>query len=243
MKNLIGLFVVILMVFSACRDDEKEANMNLVFQANFGNEILELNKEYTLLDGKAFNIARSDFFLSDVRLVSDNGTEVDLFDYIQVDFESSPGGVSFLAKDIPSQNYETIRFGLGLNEEQNKTEPIDYSSDDPLNNSGYYWSAWDSYIFSKTEGRVDDNGDGNVSEGWIFHTGKDELYREVSLVLDKEIAHNDNGNDEIRIVVDHKPMFEQNGEAVELGIIHDPTDLNILGKFMDRISESFSYTE
>lgn len=243
MKNIFGLFALLLIVFSSCRDDDREANLNLVFQANFGTDILELNKEYKMLDGKAFLISRSDFFLSDVRLVADNGTEVDLFDYIQVDFESSPGGVSFLAKDLPSQNYETLRFGLGLNEDLNKTEPIDYDLNDPLSNSGYYWSAWDSYIFSKTEGRVDEDGDGSITDGWIFHTGKDELFREVSISLDKEIEHNKNGADEIRITVDHKVLFESNGEAVDLGIIHDPTDLEVLGGFMDRIVSSFSYRD
>jgi len=156
MKNILIFTFLTLVVLQSCNKSEI-GNVDLVFEANFGTEILELGKDYELLDGRKFEINKTDFFLSDVRLVSNDGKEKELFEFIQVDFSDSPGGVKFSVADIDAINYESIQFNLGLNEDLNKTRPEDYEADSPLNNSGYYWSAWDSYIFTKQEGRNGNN--------------------------------------------------------------------------------------
>jgi len=234
MKNILIFTFLTLVVLQSCNKSEI-GNVDLVFEANFGTEILELGKDYELLDGRKFEINKTDFFLSDVRLVSNDGREKELFEFIQVDFSDSPGGVKFSVADIDAINYESIQFNLGLNEDLNKTRPEDYEADSPLNNSGYYWEGWSSYIFSKTEGKVEDE-DGNITEGYIFHTGTDDLLKEVSLVLDRTLISGE--DNEIRIGFDHAPLFQKNGEVIELGFNHDPS--TTLNEFITRMSNSFS---
>lgn len=226
---LLGFVVLSL---SSCGDEEA-TNVDLVFQANYGNEILEFNKEYTQIGGIAFEITRSDFFISDVRLTKDDGSEVTIFDYAQVDFEKAPGGTRLTSSNAVSpDNYESITFGIGVNSTNNAKEPKDFEADDVLNNSGYYWSAWDSYIFSKQEGKFDSDGDGTLDEGWIVHTGKDEIYKEVTIALDKKISMEDNV---IRLILDHEPLFSVDGEPMEFGLIHDPTNKEAFEGFYNRI--------
>jgi len=239
MRNSIFFsLLVIATLFSSCKDDP--GNLDLVFQANFGNDILEFDENYQMIDGTTINLTKSDMFLSDVRLIADDGSEVLLHDIIQVDFSLSPGGVKFRTEDVPLQNYESLKFGIGVSEDINKTKPVDYEASNPLNNSGYYWVAWDSYIFTKTEGKIDDDGDGTPERGWIFHTGKDDLYTEGDVILDYKIEE---GENEIRIILDHQPLFVKDGQAVNLGITHDPTDLETLGSFLERMESSLIYKE
>ena len=232
------LFILaIFLTLSSCRES-KDSVVDLVFQANYGSEVLQYNTDYTLGDGMTFTIARSDFFISDVRLTADDGTEEVLFDYAQVDFEDSPGGVRLTtSSEIDATNYESITFGVGLNSSLNALSPVDFEADDVLNNSGYYWTAWDSYIFTKQEGNYDSDGDGVPDKGWIVHTGKDEIYQEVTIPLDYVI---DEDNNIIRLIVDHEALFTVDGESIEFGIVHDPTDKEAFEGFYNRLRTSIS---
>jgi hypothetical protein len=244
MKKITGLLGVLVLgfaiVFTSCDNDGGNGDLDLVIEGHFGNEILEFNKEYTKSDGERFIITRSDMFLSDVRLVADNGTEELLSDVIQVYFEFSPGGVKFDFNKVPSGNYESLRFSLGLTPELNSTRPLDYESDHVLNNSGYYWSAWDSYIFSKLEGKTED-ANGDIVTGYLYHTGMNELLREVTIPLNYNLKSKE--SNELRLTFDHEKLFYENGEPIDLVITHDPTDLGVLGKLMDRMANSFNLTD
>ena len=233
------LFILGLVYLGVTSCGSKEAtNVDLVFQANYGNDVLQYNTEYQQTGGVAFEILRSDFFISDVRLTADDGTETILFDYAQVDFEDSPGGVRLISQNkVDAKNYESITFGLGLNSDLNAKSPLDFEADDVLNNSGYYWSAWTSYIFSKQEGNYDSTGDGMLDKGWIVHTGKDEIYKEVTIALDSDINED---NNQIRLIIDHEPLFVVDGEAVEFGIIHDPANKEAFEGFYNRIRTNIS---
>ncbi len=237
MKQLIALSFCALL-FSCCNNNrETTTDLDLVFQANYGDEILQYNTVYQQEGGVAFEISRSDFFISDVRLTADDGSEINLMDYAQVDFEDSPGGVRIMIEDnVPIGNYESITFGLGLNSDLNAQSPIDFPADDVLNNSGYYWAAWNSYIFSKQEGRHDTDGDGVPETGWIVHTGKDDIYKEVTVVIDSEI---DEDNNIIRLAIDHEPFFMIDGAPAEFGIIHDPGNQEAFQGFYNRIADNF----
>lgn len=236
MNKLLFILLISGLFFASC-NNAKTGDLNIVFQANYGDEVLEFGKTYNQLDGTAFTITRSDFFMSDVRMIKDDGTEEFLSDLEQIDFDSSPGGIKVSFEDVDATNYESIKFSIGLLPDVNATQPSDYDAASPLANAGYYWSAWDSYIFTKTEGRVDD-GTGSITTGWIFHTGKDELLTDVTINVDRSVKGDE--LNEFRIVMDHKGLFEENGEAVELGINHDPSSIGILASFIDRMADSFT---
>lgn len=238
MKKLLFVFgAIIMLAVTSCIPDETQGTIDLVFEATYGEDILTIGKEYEMLDGRKFIINRSDFFLSDVKLIADDGSEKVLFDYIQVDLTDAPGGKKFdFDTGINEGNYESLKFNLGLNPTLNATSPVDYEASSVLNNSGYYWAGWDSYIFSKTEGKVAD-ANGDLTEAWIFHTGMDDMLRPVTVNIDKEILND--ANTEIRISFDHEPLFQKDGEAISLGINHDP-NLATLNEFIDRMSQSFS---
>ena len=53
---------------------------------------------------------------------------------------------------VPGGHYKGLSFNIGVNPAQNKTKPVDYSPSSPLGEGTHYWAGWNSYIFSKTEG-------------------------------------------------------------------------------------------
>ncbi len=243
MKYLGFLCCVVMLSFTSCGGDQTE--IDLVFQANYGDEILAYNRTYTQDDGVAFNIDKSDFFISNVRLIADDGSETTLFEYAQVDFENSPGGVRLIPeREVEIQNYESIVFGIGLTPDVNSQTPADFPANDLLStvNSGstHYWTAWDSYIFSKQEGNFDSNGDGEPDEGWVVHTGTDDIYEEVTINIDRIINEDDN---EIRLALDHEPLFIENGSPIVFGLSHNPADRESFENFFARIVSNVGIAE
>lgn len=212
--------------------------VDLVFQANFGDEILEYGKTYVQDGGVAFDISKSDFFITDVRLTADDGTEITLFDYAQVDFEVAPGGTRLISDNrVNFGNYESITMGIGLNSDLNSQKPSDFSANDILGGSSHYWTAWDSYIFSKQEGRYDSDGDGITDTGWVVHTGTDDIYEELTIQLDASV---DDENREIRLILDHEQLFIKDGVATEFGINHNPADKESFSEYFQRLVNNIS---
>lgn len=237
MKYVLLIFCLVTLTIMSCGNNTS-AKIDLVFQANYGNEVLEYGKTYTQDGGVVFEITKSDFFITDVRLTADDGTETTLFDYTQVDFEVAPGGTRLISDNrVDFRNYESITMGIGLRSDLNSQSPTDFSPNDVLGGSSHYWSAWDSYIFSKHEGRYDSDGDGITDTGWVVHTGTDDIYEEVTILLDTAI---DEDNTEIRLVLDHQPLFMEDGEPTEFGLNHDPADKESFANFFKRIIENIS---
>lgn len=234
MKKLAILFLPILILFS-CGEDKTE--LKLEFKGLFGEETLSFDKEYTLENDKKIKILQSGMYLSDLRLITKAGKTIKLDDYVHLDFEKNASSIQYSFKEIPQEEFKSLDFGVGLNSDLNKTKPKDYPSNDVMNKSSYYWTAWKSYIFSKLEGKVDNNNDGTFAKGWLFHSGKDEMYRNVSLALDRKF--NDE-NETIKVNFDHKPLFTIDGKTIALEITHDPSDAAFFAKFMDNMKASFS---
>lgn len=76
----------------------------------------------------------------------------------------------------------TISFGLGLDAEQNASDPTTFETTHPLSSAqAMYWSWASKYRFVKADGRANFSGTlGAGDEYLIWHTGLDTLYREVT---------------------------------------------------------------
>ncbi|MEM6726410.1 MAG: MbnP family protein, partial [Bacteroidota bacterium] len=128
------------------------------------------------------------FYASDIRLIDALGAEVILSEVEYVDFQNvsfdaqaAENGISITYTDVPVGIYTGVKFGLGVKPDLNTMVPADFPSTSPLADAGNHWTAWDSYIFMKVEGRTDIDGDGQQFEGnFLYHTGGDPLYRTVS---------------------------------------------------------------
>lgn len=246
MKKLLAfLFILSLITQFACKPDptfEGTTDVELVFKGKFGESSFMINKDYSY-NNFPIRFDQFNFYIGNVVLIKEIGgnpeeTELVEVDFVDLSFKTSEAteadrGFIVTARNIPVGDYSGIKINLGVPTDLNKTSWNDYGSGHPLRNDTHYWSAWESFIFSKTEARFDVDNDGSFSHKVSYHTGADEAYRTKffakSIVLEEDI------NTQITFTIDAKNMFEDVDILTEVGT-HNVSNLDLVNKVMDNLS-------
>jgi len=206
-----GLFPVILILLSigGCKNDH-EGSLTLHFKALYDGLPLPMftTKPFTSTDQLQFT--HLSYLVSDLVLLDHASTvglkDIEMVDLSFDDVNSADGGYTMHFDNLPAKSYTGIKFGIGVPQDQNAKSPSDFPSSHPLSKTGNYWEAWNSFIFMKTEGRIDTVGNGSFDTGFAYHTGTDHLYRVYTGTL--TISIEDGKDKEIDIVIEYKEVFE-----------------------------------
>lgn len=138
------------LIFISALWSQEEKEITLVFSAKFGQEILELEKEYQI-DTNHYSISSLKFYLSNFRIHQNKETiqlkkEACLIDYSKP--ETSIIKIPFDSLAIPF--FDSISFDLGIDSLTNVSGV--YGGDlDPT--KGMYWAWQSGYINFKLEGK------------------------------------------------------------------------------------------
>jgi hypothetical protein len=224
MKNTL-LLGLALLLFSAnsCKkhDHGPKGSLSITFKAVYENEPLLVFTDYLTPDARKLQFHVFNFFLSDIELVKDNDEVVRLKDVEFIDFNGNTDlakattGIRINLSEVGIGSYKAIRFGVGVAPDKNAKEPGDFPSDPYLGEPGNYWAAWNSYIFSRLEGRIDtlpNAAGGDVS--YLYHTGVDGMYQARSFTKTIEISSN--SNSEIIFNVNAKDIFYKSGAEINI---------------------------
>lgn len=222
MKNIL-LFCLALILFSAnsCKEPDRgpKGSLSITFKAVYENDPLLVFNDYLTPDGDKLQFHVFNFFLSDIELIKDNDEVVRLkvVEYVDfngnTDLNKAAAGIKFDLSEVEIGNYKAIRFGIGVEPGKNAKEPGDFPTDPYLGDPGNYWSAWNSYIFSRLEGRIDtlpNAAGGDVS--YLYHSGVDGMYQTRSFTKTFEISSN--GNSELIFKVNAKDIFYKSGAEI-----------------------------
>ncbi len=233
-------FILILLGIGACKKDQ-EGSLTLHFKAFYDGQPLPMfvTKPFTTPDQLQFT--HLSLLVSDLVLLDQSSTEdlkdIELVDLSFDDISSADEGYSIQIDNLPAKSYTGIRFGIGVPPDQNAKSPSDFASSHPLSKTTYYWEAWNSFIFMKTEGRLDTIGNGAFDTGFAFHTGSDNLYRVVEGTI--PISIEEGKNKEIDIVIDYKDILE--GIDIKLNPQnHNPQDSIQIGQLVQNLSNALS---
>ena len=206
MKRLLLLLTLpSLLVFQGCKDDP--IDLNIQFFLTYGDEPLVMLQDYTYPDGRLMRISRVSFYLSDVAVSTKDGnheiTDVAFLDLTNshATAESAARGYQYYSETLEIENPESLRFNVGLTNEQNSTSPADYTSDHPLSLTGEYWTGWQSYIYVKVQGMIDLDNDGEPETGMALHLGSEPILRTMELNFPDDSGSMD-------VVIDIKQFFE-----------------------------------
>lgn len=207
----------IIISFTACEDDEDACLTNdtideltFTMQPVFNGEPLQMRKIYTYdeRNGSRIQFDKIEFFISDMALLNEDCRHVikDVHSFNYDDYFSVPAnvgeGLSFSVQDVPS-GAQTFTFGFGVSSNLNSTTPSDYSVDHPLGDGSDYWIPWESYIFSKHEGKYYSAGNADTVN-FIFHTGANDCYGEISSAVDLSDTE-----ENILVEIDFNEIFRQ----------------------------------
>ncbi len=207
--QVLCLSVLLLIGINSCKKDTG-GTLTLHFKALYDGQSLPMfvTKPYT--NPEQLQFTHLSFLVSDLVLLDQsskvNLKDVELVDLSFDDANTADGGYTISIDNLPAKNYSGLSFGIGVPADMNVKKPADYPSSSPLSNSSYYWVAWDSFIFMKTEGRIDTIGNGSFDTGFAFHTGTDNLYRIVEANI--PILIEDGKNKQIDIDLDYKKVLD-----------------------------------
>lgn len=144
-----------------------------------GNRPLQLNAT-TYKSIETHTISRLAYLLSNFAVQRENGTWQNIpnqFAYI----DHQKKRTQFWLKNIPENNYKSIRFSIGVPKKQNHADPNTYAPDHPLNPNlnQLHWNWTGGYIFLALEGKY--HTPENQQKGFVYHLANDNNLTTIQL--------------------------------------------------------------
>ena len=249
MKNYLYLFLFTFTLLLACqqKDREQTGAIAVNFQLKYDGAPLVMFDRYEYPNGMEFFFTRFNFFLSDLNIDMNTGTKILLTD---IDFlnltddhdtaAKAAQGTTMLIESVPIGDYNTIQFDMGVPTDLNSQLPNDYPSGHPLAETGEYWAGWNSYVFSKTEGKLDTDGDGQAELGLAYHIGSDETLRNIA--LNRNFSIESGQTTTVTIEIEMKRMFDDGTtiyDPLQTAQIHSLNQINEAIILADNLQQCF----
>ena len=264
MKRML-LFALLAGALFACdkNNPEPEALIPIGIKTVIGDAPFVLGQDYPNLQGRLFRFDFLQLYVSDIKLVKTDGSEVALYSADQdepvwlFDFtkgkvigtngsKAADGTLRTEAFAAPAGEYEGLKFTLGVPAQFNGQDPVTYPTSHPLSEfNGAHWTWNSGYIFLKIDGQFDDSptADGTALNGSLtYHTGLDALRREVaftgaqyrfSLTADDKVAA------PLDMTFDVEKLFYSDADTIDMvekHLTHTTNDYDLAEKLMNNLA-------
>lgn len=210
-------FLLTISFFLSCNDDKKTGNIDMVFYLTYKGEPLVMfdTVKYPVTN-QDISFTRFAAYLSDVSFIKKDGAEIDKLDIDFLDMtnahsaQNASKGYTYSFKNVEEGDYNSFRFSFGVPAEMNAKAPKDFPSDNVLSSSANYWSAWKSYIFTRTEGKFDSDNNGSLENTFALHAGGDEAF--ITFTGEKSFSVREGQTARIELEIDMEKYF--NGKTL-----------------------------
>lgn len=203
-----GLFLLLLVLQLAVQAAAQPTNRVVV---SFTHEVngypLVLNDtEFTIWNGKKMKLTRADFYLSELAIQQQDGTEVPLTDQYLLVSAKTPNA-KFDLGEWPVESAHGMTLHIGVPESVNHNDPAAWPNGHPLapKNPTMHWGWVAGYIFLAVEGRVDNDANGVPETHFEMHSIDDILYRTVQV---PGIRNAQNDTLHIDFTLDYARLFQ-----------------------------------
>ena len=149
------------------------ASLDLSITPKFSGELIQPDLlRYQTSAKENFSITRVSFLASGFALQRADGSWHELTNEVAW-FDMERGHLSHRVPSVPSGEYRSIRFHIGLDDKLNHSDPAQYAADHSLNPNlnGLHWNWQGGYIFLALEGMWR-NANGAL-DGWSYHFARD----------------------------------------------------------------------
>lgn len=157
-----------------------------IFCYGSNSGLLEYGKVYTDTTGRNFTFSVAQFYISGIRFIKKDGSELT---GPKVYLLVKPSVTKYVVGNIPDGEYSGIKLDIGIDSITNNTvNPEERPSSDPLSiqSPAMYW-LWspDKYIFLNIEGKTDTTVSKSGTSNYPFSAkiGTDKFRRAISLAL------------------------------------------------------------
>ena len=225
----------------SCEYDPLVENLVIAIQPTIGGQHLLLDELYTTSDDNTIRVETMKLYLSNLRLVRNDDTEVSLRDIALFDFDLDNPNTQ-LGLDVTPGDYKALRFYLGVPPEMNALDPNDFEASHPLSfDQNMHWDWNSKFIFIKFDGRSDTTGTGTFNHNFAYHCGKDDFYAEVNH-LEFPIAVPNTGSNTITLELDVEKFWAQGADPINLRTDNSTHTLNnepLAEQFLGNVNVAF----
>ncbi len=161
-------------------------NVYLQIQNNLGSGLLDTGIVLADPSGRNYKFSSARYYIGGITLKGENGTNVSLGSTTY--FLENVGSSAFLAGSVPSGNYISITFSIGIDPVTNQTNPSTYTAGTalaPQNPAMWFGSTTKGYMYLNVQGLVDTTGTGNGTPTVPFtiQLGQSQNVRTTSINL------------------------------------------------------------
>jgi hypothetical protein len=248
--KLINIIILSLaLVIFACKKDHhnhddhnhssnnSSATVTLKFSFMHGANNFQFNTNYTDDYGTVYQIARAEFYLSNVKFFDHDSNAIFVpgkYFIIRPTTQEYPLGV-------PSDNHlHGLSFFVGVDSATNHSDPTTYPAESALSpqTPSMHWSWSTGYRFLVLEGVADRDADNIPESPFSFHIGMDAMLATVYLNAHVEvIANNDN---KVNIKIDYSKFFTGVDMASPATQTHTMDNMNLANAIKINIPTAFS---
>jgi hypothetical protein len=155
-------------------------SVELVVKAVYSGKPLVINQVYDY-NGKKVIFERLQFFMAYDGSSLDGPLSTDpsktaIFKFTSFTDTASANAGASVEIPMASRAYTSVNFGIGIPKTLNAKLPKDFTFPNGMADSGNFWDSWQSYIFSKLEGKIDKDNDGVFETPFTLHTGGDDVF-------------------------------------------------------------------
>ena len=202
-----------LLSMASCKQDP--ATLQLQVLPTWGSTTWAMNATYNTPDGKYLNFSVSKMFLSHIKLVKNDNSEVEVNAAAFVNFESSSNTISLPA---PVGDYKALKFGIGLDSAQNHINPTANSTDAVFGaGPGMWWDINLYHLFADIEGRAGTTT--ALGTFFFYHVGTDSFYKTAT--VPKSFSISNGQNTTLKLNADFQKLF-YGGGANTVNVITEP---------------------
>jgi cytochrome c peroxidase len=213
------------------------ATLQIQFTPKVSGENLQpASFRYQTSAKETFSITRVSWLASDFELQRDDGSWLVIANSVAwLDYDANRDSIRL---EIPSGEFRSIRFLVGLNTNLNHADPAQFPASHPLNPNfdGLNWSWQGGYIFLALEG-LWRNANGEMI-GWAYHLARDtnavrvtlaaplQITSETKVELDFDLAMVLNAPRPLSFVKDGNSTHSRDGDPISAALVK-----NLIGAF------------
>lgn len=182
-RNKLQILVLLLGIIFIATNIASAGSLSVKVIAQYNNLPLVFDSiALTNNSGQKFSVTRLDFLLSDVAVHRSDGSWIEKTNW-QEFISLRENRSTFRFGQIPSVNYDRIRFHVGVRPEINHSKPEQYPPDHPLNPvlNGLHWGWAGGYVFFAIEGNW--KTEAGKTSGYSFHLGNDPQLMTVEIPI------------------------------------------------------------
>lgn len=182
-STLFLVLMIFVLTFQACKNDDNpqptESAVLFKFEHYIDGNPLTFNQIlYTNAFGNKYSVETLKYFISNIRLTRDDGTEILVDGEYYVDATDESTTQPLDGVDIPVGDYTSISFVFGLNEDNNIAGRF---PNPPENNMEWPPALGTGYHYMKLEGKIDSTGTINNYQAHTGPTNGTQNFIEVTL--------------------------------------------------------------